>query len=216
MVSLANRVRPLGGTHGALGATNSLGVLMTNFQDTHDDLTKSVRAQFDGFQDFGDVKVKVAGARLSSAWLLQRDERSAFPVSASAPIQPTHAYLLEVWLAQKEAGMMAAGNTLRIETRRRHEKAPGDSLLSVTDLIVPAVSDDVMGFPGVTWRLSDNRRHVLVDLPGLFGAPPAPNATYQLRVSLRRPPSGQDTRTESTHLVTLVVRANDLGEIWPY
>jgi len=76
-------------------------------------------------------------------------------------------------------------------------------------------SSDAENSPREGWLRTGDRRHYLVALETLFTAPIAPNATYQLRVSLRRP-SSHGTRTESTRLETLAVRANDRGEIWPY
>lgn len=67
MVSLANRLRPLGGTHGGLGAASSLGVLMTNFTPTRDLLTGEVRALFGGFDDLPAPPWWRAGGVLSRA-----------------------------------------------------------------------------------------------------------------------------------------------------
>lgn len=91
------------------------------------------------------------------------------------------------------------------------DNASRDSLLSVRDVSLPAVADG-----GTVAMVSADRRHILIALEYLFNAHPAPNAAYEMRVSLRRPPSGPRKKTEVTHLTTLTVRANERGEIWPY
>nr|MCU0649778.1 hypothetical protein [Gemmatimonadaceae bacterium] len=77
-VSVANRLRPLGGTHGALDSTSALGVAMTNFRPTHDDLTHTVRTQFDGFADLAAPHVRAPSARLTSGSRLMADPRGPF------------------------------------------------------------------------------------------------------------------------------------------
>jgi hypothetical protein len=89
-VSVANRLRPLGGTHGALDSTSALGVVMTTFRDTHDDVTSSVRLQLDAFADLGAPQRHAPVARLTTGARLAMDPRGAFreglvPTDAEGP-----------------------------------------------------------------------------------------------------------------------------------
>jgi hypothetical protein len=77
-VSMANRLRPLGGTHGALDSTSALGVVMTTFRETRDDVTSGVRAQLDDFADLGDRRPNGPVARVTTGARLTADPRGAF------------------------------------------------------------------------------------------------------------------------------------------
>jgi hypothetical protein len=76
-VSMANRLRPLGGTHGALSATNAVGVVFSNFQDTPDALAMSVRAQFGGFDDLKSPAQRESQLTITTADMLRADRFGA-------------------------------------------------------------------------------------------------------------------------------------------
>jgi hypothetical protein len=78
MVSVANRLRPLGGTHGALDTSSALGVVMTTFRDTHDDVTWRVRAQLDDFADLDEPHGGTTAVRLTTGTRLVADPRGHF------------------------------------------------------------------------------------------------------------------------------------------
>jgi hypothetical protein len=75
--SVTNRMRPLGGTHGALSATNAVGVIMSNYADTHDDLAVLVRRQFDNFDDLLEPRVPRAQLTVTTRRQLMTDRFTA-------------------------------------------------------------------------------------------------------------------------------------------
>lgn len=87
MVSMANRLRPLGGTHGALGVTNAIGMVLSNAVVPHDDLAMQVRGQFGGFTDLLDVRVHQPSLAVVDARMLRTDDRNrrAWPELSALP-----------------------------------------------------------------------------------------------------------------------------------
>jgi hypothetical protein len=73
MMSVANRMRPLGGTHGALGETNAVGVLLSNTVVPRDDVAWRVRTQFGGFDDLRTPLARPGMAHIISSADLRRD-----------------------------------------------------------------------------------------------------------------------------------------------
>lgn len=73
MVSMANRLRPLGGTHGALSVTNAVGMVMSNTIAPHDDVAMSVRGQFGGFDDLLDLRIYQPSVIVVGSGMLRND-----------------------------------------------------------------------------------------------------------------------------------------------
>ena len=122
MTSVANRLRPLGGTHGALSATNSVGIVMSTARATHDDATQTVRVQFGGFEDLIDFAGARPGARVRTMELLRRDRLSSF-VAASSNGDAERAGL-EIWLGNLKA---REDSSLGIAVELRHWDAARQS-----------------------------------------------------------------------------------------
>ncbi len=223
MVSIANRMRPLGGTHGALNASNSLGVLMTTFVDTRDDLTSTVRRQFDNFADFGPIHYHTSGARLTSDALIANDRRHPFFPMAMADSSGAQ-LLLDLWITPAQREWMGESGALFIEMREVRGAARVDSVIGTSYLaIVPPSGDAPLPVtvptvsPNGDWHSSADGLHYLVGVAPLAGGPLRPSAEYSFRVVMTRgrtSGSGGDGKTRL--LASLVVRTNDRGELWPY
>lgn len=215
MVSVANRMRPLGGTHGALSSSNALGVLMTNFRDTHDDLTVSASRQLDGFADLGAVRYKSSGARLTNSWLLSRDVRGPFhgiPDTASVPAQSA---ALEVWLTAKQRAWATDDGAFFLELWRRGDSRENTKNALMATSYLPMLTPKDAEQPG--WMVSADGRRYALPLSRLGAAPLAPSSTYELRVIVDRVSAqGSVTNTVSRDIATLTLRTNARGELWPY
>jgi hypothetical protein len=214
MVSIANRMRPLGGTHGALSMTNSLGVVMSNFQDTRDDLTTTVGDQFNGFADLGDVQIKSSGARLTSAWVLGRDMRSpfgsGFPFAFGGAGQA-----LEVWITRKQLAWTADRGILFLDVRRAHHEGPSSAVVGTSYLPLPGPLSGPAPLDG--WIAAPDRQRYLLPLSKVLVASLEPNTEYEVRIVLDRLASeGSVARVTSKPIAVLSVRTNDKGELWPY
>lgn len=75
LVSVTNRLRPLGGTHGSLNASSSLGVVMSTAGPMADELAMQVRARWDGFSDLLDARSPKPSLELTTASMLRDDPR---------------------------------------------------------------------------------------------------------------------------------------------
>lgn len=230
MVAFANRVRPLGGTHGALGATNALGVLMTTFVDTHDDATPFVRDQLGGFADLGPEKLKGSGARLASLWTIEGDVRSPFGRrtvvdvrdAASRAITPSPLVgsrpALEVWLTPKDLQTMGTNGALLVEIRRSRTETQESALIATSYLPLPRVIDTGLSTgaaPG--WIASTNGLRFVLALQESLTLALAADTQYQVRI-VRDGKTLRRGRTEVTshEVATLTLTTNALGQLWPY
>jgi hypothetical protein len=204
-VSVANRLRPLGGTHGALSATNSLGVLMANFVDTHDDLTSSVRQQFGGFTDLYDPATHTSSLRLSTPELLRADRWSGFtgraaPAawSAVADTEP----VLVLSLSDVDRRWVGASAQLRVDIRRTDRGTDGG-----------------VGVPSSTWTLAqwtaslDGRAFAMV-ASRLALSQLTPSSTFTVRVMIDRVREPGDRRGAAWKAVaSLLVRTDATGAV---
>jgi hypothetical protein len=129
-VSVTNRLRPLGGTHGALSATNALGVVMTNFQDTPDELAMSVRRRFGSFDDLLEPGTPRTWIRLATAPMLRADRFTAtrWPRMPAAVVDSTP--LLVVRIADHVRPLPADSLWLQVALRQSR----GDRLIATTAL----------------------------------------------------------------------------------
>lgn len=75
LVSVTNRLRPLGGTHGSLDANSSLGVVMSTAGPMADDLAMNVRERWGGFDDLLDARAPKPTLELTTALMLRDDPR---------------------------------------------------------------------------------------------------------------------------------------------
>lgn len=208
-VSVANRLRPLGGTHGALSATNSLGVLMSNYVDTHDDLTSSVRQQFGGFNDLYDPATHTSSLRLATTAMLQADRWSGFgvgdtPTSWSA--LPDSEPVLVLSLSDTDRRWAGAAARVLVDVRTKDRGANGGTVVSNSywALAQWTVSADGRAFAMTAARLALGRL--------------APSSAFVVRVVIDRvPDSGVETRGAASKLVaSLVVRTDAQGAVAIY
>lgn len=230
-VSVANRMRPLGGTHGALDSANSLGVLMTNYVDTHDDLTSTVRRQLDEFDDLGPIHARTATMRLTSDALIRRDPRNPFHLHVG-PDPPTAQARLEIRLTEEQRAFMGDHAALFVEMREVRASR-GDSVIGTSYWVPPKpgqppqsgapVYVTVAGSPAVSvtsvgeWRMTTDGRLFLLDVRSIFNGALRPSTTYAFRVLADRLGANGNGRPESPRTIaSLVVRTNHRGELWPY
>ncbi len=204
MVSIANRMRPLGGTHGALSETNSLGVLMTNFVDTHDDLTTTVRAQVGNFDDLLTHVPKASGARLTSDALLRRDRLTSFHFALPGDTD-TDRTSLEVWLSEADERWASDGATFELQLLRGPDTRGEPELLASSQRALSAAVS------------TSDRRRFLLPIPLLERAALAPLSSYRIRVVIATragPELGAKRRMRE--IMTLLVRTDATGRIAAY
>ncbi|MEQ1692204.1 MAG: hypothetical protein ABMA00_13020 [Gemmatimonas sp.] len=215
MVSIANRMRPLGGTHGALSNTNSLGVLMTNFRETRDDLTTSVSDQFGGFADLNGVRIKSSGARLTSAWLIGRDQRSPLFGFGDASANGKGREALEMWITPKQLDWAEGRGILFVDVRRARRDNRASALVGTSYLPMPEPAAPSLVTDG--WAAAPDRLHYVLPLSRVLVASLEPDTEYDVRIVLDRlSASGRDSRVTSKAIATITVRTDAKGEVWPY
>ncbi|WP_310571694.1 alkaline phosphatase family protein [Gemmatimonas sp.] len=208
-VSVANRMRPLGGTHGALSATNSLGVIMTNFVDTHDDVTSSVRHQFGGFDDLHDPATHASSLRLSTTSMLRADRWSSFhgdetPAALSA--LPDTEPLFVLSLSDADRRWAGAAARVLVDLRRQDRGANGGT----------AVSNSYWAL--AQWTASRDGRAFAMSASRLKLAPLEPSSAFVVRVVIDRVPDpGVETRGAASKMVaSLIVRTDARGAVAIY
>ena len=215
LVSVANRMRTLGGTHGALGNTNSLGVVMANFRETHDDLTTTVNEQFDGFADLGPVRTPSSGARLTTTSLIGRDPRNVFSVTGAQIFPGAGSELLEVWMTEKQPTWTEDRGMLFVDVRRSRRENQSATGMGTTYLPMSAAIGP--NAPSDGWIASPDRRHYLLPLSRVLADALEPNTWYDVRVMLDRvAAAGSNGPIASKTITKLSLRTNTKGELWPY
>lgn len=203
MVSIANRMRPLGGTHGALSETNSLGVVMTNFVDTHDDDTRNVREQVGGMGNLRSIERRDTGARLTTSMLVARDRFSSFiarPGSEESAKRPT----VELWLSESHRKWVGDGGLVRLDLRQGGARA-----------ISALIASEEWPVPGPI--PSRSPRELLLQMSGFDAIQLVPLSTYHVRVVLLRAPTDPNGGLrESKDVLTIPLRTDAMGRIAAY
>jgi hypothetical protein len=231
IASVTERVVSLGGTHGALSMPGSLGVLMTTFADTHDDLTATVRAQLDGFSDLPRAKLPGSGVRVTSLRALAQDPRGLYRDVVPAPTRADGAPALEVWLAPEQVTFAGDSGVFFVEVRHQAPVRNVDDVIATSRLPMHAPAVAVIGGTSVAGRVEGRdgaatlawisapgtARYVLplerLDLPTLAG-----DAEYQVRVVIERrvAVSGGGADVKVLDVAKLVVRTTPGGAIAPW
>ncbi|WP_353266490.1 hypothetical protein [Gemmatimonas sp.] len=205
MVSVANRMRPLGGTHGALSATNATGIVMSNTITPHDDLAMSVRTQFGGFDDLRDAKVVNPQLDIISIDMLRDDRLQASQWRGVVTLPDTGAVAV-LSLPPRYRQWAAKASQLRIEVRRRDQGRDGGTLVRST--VVPFDS---------TARNSEGSRWAwTAQAFGVTGL--TAGEQYTVRVQLertRRTGDGVVIERAQTVLTAVLTAARD-GIPWAY
>ena len=116
LVSVANRLRPLGGTHGALGVTNAVGIAMSNRVVPHDDVAMRVRDQFGGFDDLLDLRVHQPALAVVDAGMLRLDRLHRRPW-VGVPTLPDSGPVALLSVPRSPEQWSGAGGRLRVEVR---------------------------------------------------------------------------------------------------
>ncbi len=214
MVSVANKMRPLGGTHGALSETNSQGVLMTTFLDTHDDLTNTVKEQLGGFDDLGAIHYHAAGARLTNSALTATDRRN--PFHAAVAMDSTVRTALDVWLTPKDRDWLGSTGALFVELHEVRPAAEGDTLVGSSYLALPPSPDAAIMRAG-EWLIAPGQLRFQMPLTALHADTLRPSAPYEIRVRIDRIDRGPQTSVASTRTIArLSLRTTAGGDLWPY
>lgn len=206
MVSVANRLRPLGGTHGALGLTNAVGMVMSNGVRPHDDVAMRVREQFGGFEDLLDLRVHQPSLAVVDAGMLRNDRlhRRSWPDVSVLPVSGPVALLS---LPQSPEPWSGVGGRVRVEVRH----GDTDSLVSTVALPLAAAAHRTDGLQWV-WPAAT------------FGlATLAPGQEYRIAVVLERLRAADDRAGKDRAVVNRVkpllvtrVRAALDGVAWSY
>ncbi|QJR34519.1 hypothetical protein [Gemmatimonas groenlandica] len=208
-VSVANRMRPLGGTHGALSATNSLGVLMANFVDTHDDLTASVRHQFGGFDDLPDKAPHASSLRLATTAMVRADRWSSFSgdaVPAALSALPDTEPVLLLSLSDADRRWAGAAARVLVDVRKKDRGADGGT----------AVSNSYWAL--AKWTASADGRAFAMTASRLALSRLAPSSAFVVRVVLDRvaDPGVKTRGADSKVVASLVVRTDAHGAVAIY
>lgn len=227
MVSIANRMRPLGGTHGALSATNALGIIMTNFVETHDDVTTTVREQVGRFSDLGPVRYRESGARITNAFIIGRDTRGPFASVSAFGNDPgdVGAPALEVWLTPALRRWLGASAAFFVQVQARVSGTQGTDTqrLATSYLPVPlgaapsSATDigEVSATPG--WIASADAHRFLLPLGGTLRSALRANTDYTVRiVADRLTPTRTGSESTSRVIATVQLRTTAAGTFSPY
>lgn len=204
-VSVANRMRPLGGTHGALGETNALGVILSNGVVPRDDVAWRVRWQFGGFDDLQEPHLSTGAVQVVFSDDLRDDRfaRRAWPDWQRIP--PGAALVLLAVPPRALQGELPAP-WVRFEVRLRDRSTPEGRLVRSTAL--PVASAWRSGtHPELAWRATDAG---LTDLVA--------NGDYVVRVLVEYRRDARDgfTIERTQTLSTTVMRAAPDGTLWSY
>jgi hypothetical protein len=193
-VSVANRLRPLGGTHGALDSTSALGVLMTTFTDTHDAVTSQVRDQLGGFSDLGDVHPAGFSARITTGARLIADPRGPFRASEL----PADALGPGVMLETNDQSLASDSGVVTIEARRSRRGVPDVTVLSRTAVALTRSQRSVNG------------RARFIPFARMSLPPLSPDLAVSLRVVID-PSASSNGSSASVVLSTVPVRTDRRG-----
>lgn len=209
MVSVANRMRPLGGTHGALSATNAVGVILSNGPKPHDDVATSVRLQFGGFEDLLTIRPRVPSVQVLDVAVLRHDRLNAREWNAArepkARLRDSGAMAV-VTLTPGHLRWAGEQGRLRVEVRKRDQSPDGGSLVSTR-----VVSLDS------GWARSDRAQFAwAAEALGLAGW--VPGQEYQVTLSLERLRRISDgvVIDRSQQVLTAIVKAALDGTPWSY
>jgi hypothetical protein len=205
MVSVANRMRPLGGTHGALSSTNAVGVVMSNVTVPHDDLAMHVRTQFGGFDDLRTPHIKEPSLSVVGADMLRDDRLHRREWGATRVAQDTGAIVV-LSLPPATVKWAGANAQIRFEVRLKDEAQNGGTMVANT--VVPLAADG-RNVAGSQWGWPARQ----VGLNGLV-----PGAQYSVRVRLeriRRDAQGIVIDRAQTVLNATMAAARD-GILWSY
>lgn len=215
MMSLADRLLPLGSSHGGLSATNSLGVLMTNFVETHDDYTVSVNQQLNGFYDLGPVRYTESGARLTDASLLSRYSRDPFYTVLESFPRHLGTLALEFWITDVQRAWANGRGLVLVEVRRRGGDSRRSPLVGMSYRPLP--EPGAPNGDGTGWIAAPDRRHYMLPLSQILIGAIEPNAEYEVRVVLDRLTTGAtDARMSSRSLASITARSDAKGELRPF
>lgn len=202
MVSVANRLRPLGGTHGALGMTNALGMVMSNGVVPHDDVAMHVREQFGGFDDVLDLRVHQPSLAVVEAGMLRNDRLHRRPWADVAAL-PDSGPVALLALPESPEKWSGTDGRFRVEVRRREE---GTLVHRVTLPLATAARR----VDGTQWAWS-------AAALGLATLTPAEEYRIEVVVErLRRGADGADVPGRSKTVLVTRVRAALDGVPWSY
>lgn len=210
MVSVANRMRPLGGTHGALSASNAVGVVMSTFQETPDDLAMTVRAQFGGFDDLREPVSRKPGFVIGTSAALRADRfarsRWDMHVLTMADTLPLALLTLTDRERQWSDDSMHARVEMRMQVWRRLGAGRRDLL--VAEQSVPL---------GAWTRSMDGRTYALpADSLRLTRLEPGAPYVFRLWMDRFREQHGQWELDGTRDLLSLSLRAARDGVPWRY
>lgn len=206
MVSVANRMRPLGGTHGALSASSAVGIVMSNFQDTPDDLAMTVRRQFGGFDDLRVPPARRATFALATATVVRANRfaltRWHGPLANLSDTTP----IAQLVLSDKERRWAGDSAHVNLQVSRRSTAGRKDVVVGEHRI---ALSD---------WSVSDNGQELALPGAALHLTGLEPGAQYLVRIWLDRRVlrDGQWQPGGSRTVLTLPLRAANDGVLWRY
>ncbi len=207
--AVVNKMRPLGGSHGALSATNSLGVIMTNFVDTHDDLTATVRQQVGGFDDLYDPRPPETTLKLSTPGLLRADRWSGYAHPATPPslagLADTAAVLV-LSVSDRDRRLFDGDPRLRVEIKRT---GPGSGRVELGPDATAPVS---------AWAASNDGRSFVMPMARLSASMSFPSAVYEARIVVEHmaAPASKSRGAKSKRVASTELRTDARGVLAPF
>lgn len=205
MVSVANRLRPLGGTHGALGESNALGMVLSNGTAPHDDVAWRVREQFGGFDDLKTPRVPGGTIAVVSSADLRRD-RFAQRSWSSWQTMPDSVPLVVVALRAKDLRQGSDSIWVRFEVRERDRSENNGRVVRSTAL---PLAD--------AWRNSERPlRAWLAADAGLTGLDPRHEHSLRIQLEYRQVRAGVMETVRSQTLLKVELRVALDGTPWSY
>lgn len=242
--AVSDRILSLGGTHGSLSTPSSIGVLMTNFRDTFDDVTTTVRSQLDGFRDLGAVRYKKSGARLSDERLIASDERSPFRdladgslirvsnapkiIDFAAAPGMSSATGVEVWITPEQLAWSRDSGLLKVEVRLVSQEKTVQAAITSTSVLIgnndDATGENVSGGPQATNNtptravVTSDRLRYFLPLTQLQLPTLAPRTLYEVRVTLHRKPDSvsRNDRRGSQKVAVFKTYTDSVGKMAAY
>lgn len=201
-MAVADHFVRLGGTHGALSATNSLGVAMSNVRDLPDMLDMTARPVLGGFEDLREPRTPHGTLRLATPTELRRDRFAASRWTALPAARGDSTQLLVLRVADDQPPLPTDSLWFDVTVRRRKD----DRLLATTAL------------PAGRWITGGDRREWAIPARAVQLADLTPGETYVVQIradGLERRADGSRSRWSRRLASTTMVAGID-GFPWTY
>jgi hypothetical protein len=202
MMSITDRLFGLGGTHGALSATNSVGIAMSNVRDLPDVLAMTAREQLGGFDGLREPSERESTLRLATVADLRGDRLARTRWNALPASVGDSTPLLVLRVGDRRFPL--PGDSLWFEVSIRRKS--GGRLLATTAL------------PATRWLTGGDQREWAIPARLVQLADLTPGETYVVQIradGVRARDDGGPPRWSRVLVTTEMLAAPD-GLPWTY